>query len=90
MSIWDNIKRSNQPEKKSGGDSFTINFSTESVEVPPGMTLRDALLKNAAYLGYDGNRVVTWRSASGVVNETTIGEAGQTYTAAVSLETKGL
>jgi hypothetical protein len=90
MSIWDNMKRSEPSKKKKNAQGmFTINFSTESVEIPAGTSLRDALLKNAAYLGYDGSRVVTWRDTRGVVAENTKGEAGQVFTAAVSLETKG-
>jgi hypothetical protein len=93
MSIWDNMKRSEQKSdsrKEAQGSNFTITFSTESIEVPVGTSLRDALMKNHILLGYDGSRVVTWRDSRGVVNETTIGEAGQVYSASVALETKGL
>ena len=94
MSIWDNMSRSEQPDENLSKDAkdsyFSITFSTESVNVPVGMTLREALLDNQGELGYDGSRVVTWRDSRGVVAETAVGEAGQAYTASVALETKGL
>lgn len=93
MSIWDNMKRTEQPVAKETarrGETFTIHFSTESVTVPVGSTLRDALMAHRTGLGYDGSRTVTWRDARGVVPETTLGQAGVEYTASISLETKGL
>jgi len=91
MSIWDNMKRSepSRSESKRGGSSFTIHFSTESVEVEAGTNLRDALMQHAVSLGYDGSRRVTWRDAKGVVAEGITGSAGAAYTASVALETKG-
>jgi hypothetical protein len=93
MSIWDNMTRSEQPNDDARSDAeeyFTVNFSTEKVRVPAGTSLRDAIMDNYVALGYDGQRTVTWRDSRGVVPETTPGEAGQTYMASVSLETKGL
>lgn len=91
MSIWDNMSRSEQPSGNQGaGEVFNIQFSTENVQVAAGTSLRDALMMNRQMLGYDGTRTVTWRDGRGVVPESTLGVAGQTYTASVSLETKGL
>lgn len=92
MSIWDNMKRSDssRSENKKAGSSFTIHFSTESVEVEAGTSLRDALMQHAVALGYDGSRRVTWRDSRGVVADSTGGKAGAAYTASVALETKGL
>lgn len=92
MGIWDNIKRSEQPAAKSEarrGETFTLHFSTEHVQVPVGTSLRDALMANRVVLGYDGSRNVTWRDEKGVVPDTTLGVAGAAYTASISLETKG-
>lgn len=91
MSIWDNMSRSEQPaNNQSDGEEFTIQFSTESVRVAAGTTLRDALMMNRQLLGYDGTRTVTWRDNRGVVPDSTQGAAGMAYTASVSLETKGI
>jgi hypothetical protein len=91
MSIWDNMGRSEQPSAEEGaGEVFTLQFSTESVRVAAGTSLREALMMNRQMLGYDGTRTVTWRDGRGVVPESTLGVAGQAYTASVSLETKGL
>lgn len=93
MSIWDNMKRSEQPAAKEParrGETFTLHFSTESVQVPAGVTLREALMANRTALGYDGSRTVTWRDERGVVPDSTVGQAGVQYTASISLETKGL
>ena len=89
MSIWDNLKKSEPRDPSKEGSTFIIKFTTESVEVDAGCTLQDALIKNAPLLGYDGNREVTWRDAESTLSGSTVGRAGQTYVAAVSLETKG-
>ena len=94
MSIWDNMNRKEQPgnSQEAQGKTFTIQFSTETVEVKcgPDMSLSRALQEHAAMLGYDGSRAVTWRNLRGVVTANTIGEPTTTYTASVALETKGL
>lgn len=94
MSIWDSIKVSN---KASGtpvadGEFFTIHFSVENARIrcAPDMTLQRALSENAARLGYDNSRAVTWRDDAGVVPPSTVGKANASYVASVSLETKGL
>lgn len=93
MSIWNTLKQpqasSNTP--KGDGDFFTIHYSLEKVSVrcAVDMTLQKALADNADRLGADKNRQVTWRDNRGVVPATTIGQPNATYTASVSLETKG-
>lgn len=94
-SIWDTIKTSDrQPgdQPKSDGEFFTIHFAVEkrSIRCASDMTLERALKENASRLGYDGQRAVTWRDGKGVVSASTVGQPGVAYTAAVSLETKGL
>ena len=85
------MKRSESTNRRSddGDSTFTIHFSTESVQVKAGTSLRDALMQNSVALGYDGTRRVTWRNERGVVADSTTGEAGAAYTASVALETKG-
>lgn len=95
MSIWESIKTSNSlpsEQPKSDGEFFTICFSVEKRQIrcSSEMTLERALKDNAARLGYDGQRAVTWRDNKGVVPASMVGAPGVTYTASVSLETKGL
>jgi len=93
MSIWDSIKVSNSKEGPvNDGDHFKIFYSMENARIRCGkdMTLERALKENAARLGYDQTRTVTWRDNNGVVPASTIGQPNVSYTASVSLETKGL
>lgn len=93
MSIWDQLQRggSKGESPASSGATFTIQFGTESVNVPvePGQTLKQAMDRHMQFLGYDGSRAVTWREGNQVISESAQPRAGALYMASVSLETKG-
>ncbi len=82
----------NRGAPQGAADAFTLQFGTETVVLKkqPGMTVREAFVANAAYLGFDFNRELTFRDNRGnVVRGDSEPSAHTVYVASISHEQKG-
>lgn len=94
--IFDNMSDESQEfgedNSRSEGGTFSIQFGTEHVNVGvrPGMTVKDAFIMNADFLGFDSARTLAFRDNRANLldgNETV--EAGMVYTASITHDEKG-
>jgi len=92
MSVFENMDDEagdfSEPTEK-----FTVEFGVESVDIPLGRyaTVFDAFKANSEFLGFDTDRMLTYRNDLNDLLEG--GEqpvAGRIYTAAITHDTKGL
>ena len=98
-SIFDNMMDQSQefggetatPAGKEG--RFTVQFGTEHVQVPvrAGMTIKDAFITHADYLGFDPDRTMAYRdNHNNLLDGNEAPEVGVVYTASITHDEKGL
>lgn len=94
--IFDNMGDDNRDfttnAKNSNEGTFKVCFATESVNVAwrQGLTVRDAFIMNADFLGFDPDRVLTYRDSNNNIlggHETPV--AGAEYMASITHDEKG-
>lgn len=75
----------------SGGQTFIIQYGTESVVVPMrnGLTVGQAFADNADELGFDADRSVVYRCRGQQIPAETAPVADSIYTASITHEQKG-
>lgn len=96
--IFDNMMEqtpefTRQPETRGREGRFTVQFGTENVQVTirPGMTIKDAFVMNADYLGFDPDRTMAYRdNQNNLLDGNEAPEAGLVYTASITHDEKGL
>ena len=91
MSLFERMDDGNA-EFSEATEKFTIEFGVESVNVPLGKypTVFEAFKAESEYLGFDRDRVLTYRNDLNDLLEG--GESpvnGRIYTAAITHDTKG-
>lgn len=72
--------------------AFTVQFGTEHVNVAvrPGMTIKDAFIMNADFLGFDSARTLAYRdNRANLLDGNERPEAGMVYTASITHDEKG-
>lgn len=72
--------------------TFKVCFATESVDVSwrAGLTVRDAFTMNADFLGFDPDRVLTYRDGdNNVLGGQEAPVVGATYMASITHDEKG-
>ena len=93
--IFDNMndEGNNEFQNPTGGNGvFTVQFGTESVDVQyrQGMTIKEAFVMKADYLGFDPDRVMTFRdNHNNLLDGNEAPEVGVVYAAAISHDEKG-
>jgi hypothetical protein len=92
--IFDNMRDESYEDSNKSDDrqSFTVQFGTEHVAVVyrQGMTVKDAFVQNADFLGFDTDRVLTYRdNHNNLLDGTEEPEIGVVYTAAITHDEKG-
>ena len=96
--IFDNM--SDESQEFSGDSSaqsspegvFTVQFGTEHVNVAlrQGMTIKDAFIMNADYLGFDSARTLAYRdNHHNMLDGNERPEAGMVYSASITHDEKG-
>lgn len=95
--IFDNMREETyendeqEPEAKSEG-RFTVQFGTEAADVQmrSGMTIKDAFMMNADFLGFDPDRQLAYRdNSNNLLDGHEVPEAGVTYSASITHDEKG-
>ena len=97
MSIFDNMREEEQfadkePKNVEGGGYFTVQFGTEStgVQIKNGLTIKDAFMMNADFLGFDPDRQLAFRdNHNNLLDGHEAPEAGVTYSASITHDEKG-
>jgi len=91
--IFDNMNDdTNEEAPRSENGVFSIQFGTESVDVDVrnGMTVRDAFIMNSEYLGFDHERMLTYRdNLNNVLTGDESPVAERIYTASIMHDEKG-
>ena len=94
--IFDNMRDESQDDSNNdapnGAGTFTVQFGTESViaTLRAGQSLRDAFVINADFLGFDSDRLLTYRdNRNNILDGHEVPEAGVVYTASITHDEKG-
>lgn len=96
--IFDNMGDENQEfnnnsnSNRSNEGTFKVCFGTESVDVVhrPGLTVRDAFTMNADFLGFDPDRILTYRdNANNILDGHETPQVANTYMASITHDEKG-
>lgn len=94
--IFDNMSDESQDfadnAGQEAGGTFTIQFGTEHVNVlaRPGMTVKDAFIMNADFLGFDSARTLAFRdNRANLLDGNEAVEANMVYTASITHDEKG-
>jgi len=99
MSIFDNMREEtfeNDSKQKAAPNKaegyFTVQFGTESagVQMRNGMTVKDAFMMNADFLGFDPDRQLAYRdNNNNLLDGHEAPEVGATYAASITHDEKG-
>jgi len=94
--IFDNMRDEPRDDSNegmnNGAGTFTVQFGTESVvtAIRAGMNLRDSFVVNADFLGFDSDRLLTYRdNRNNILDGHEVPEAGVVYTASITHDEKG-
>jgi len=94
--IFDNMREedfeADQSSTSSAEGYFTVQFGTEStgVEMRSGMTIKDAFMMNADFLGFDPDRQLSYRdNENNLLDGHETPEVGMIYSAAITHDEKG-
>ena len=77
---------------KADDGRFTVQFGTEATDVQMrnGMTIKDAFMMNADFLGFDPDRQLAYRdNNNNLLDGHEAPEAGVTYSASITHDEKG-
>lgn len=96
--IFDNMMEqtpefNREPAARGKEGRFTVQFGTESAQVAyrSGMTIKDAFVMNADYLGFDPDRTMAYRdNRNNLLDGNEAPEVGVVYTASITHDEKGL
>jgi len=94
--IFDNMGDDNRefatPNNRRSEGTFKVQFGTESVDVVcrPGLTVRDSFIMNADFLGFDPDRILTYRdNNNNLLDGHEEAQVGVTYMASITHDEKG-
>ena len=89
----ENREFSKPPASNQGNEgTFKVQFGTESVDVVyrAGLTVRDSFIMNADFLGFDADRILTYRdNNNNLLDGHETPQVGNHYMASITHDEKG-